>query len=83
MKTTEKAVILGGFKQFNPSLEPEGKLFAYISTDNKLCIGKLLKEEEHKWWLEDLLTGKKRFPYTSQVLLLEDLTIRDVSIKIG
>ena len=82
MKTTEKAVILGGFKQFNPSLEPEGKLFAYISGGNKLCIGKLMKDEQ-TWWLEDMLNGKKRFPYTSQVLLLEDLTIRDVTIKIN
>lgn len=82
IKTTEKAVILGGFKQFNPSFEPEGKLFAYISNDNKLRIGKLLKNEQ-EWFLEDLLTRRKRFPYTSQVLLLEDLTIREASIEIG
>ena len=81
----KRAVYLGGFKEFNPE-DPntkDGDVYLFYS-GKKIHVGKFFKQDnEGHWGFTDLLTGKRHYPYSSEVINLNEATIEDISISLN
>lgn len=83
----KRFVCLGGWNEYNPE-DPKVKdgdvcLF-YSRKDEKLHIGKFFKsDEEGSWGFFDYFTGKRHYPYTSEVISLENATLEDVEVSLN
>lgn len=83
----KRAVYLGGFKEFNPE-DPntkDGDIYLFHSKkDMKLHIGIFFKQDENgSWGFTDYFTGKRHYPYTSEVIDLNEATLEDVAITLN
>ena len=78
---------LGGWGEFTPE-DPNVKdgymcLF-YSRKDEKLHIGKFFNSDESgSWGFTDYFTGKRYYPYTSEVISLANATLEDVEVSLN